>query len=1040
MTGEPAAATSDKMKVFISYSRDDVNFADQLVLALKDRGFEPLLDRHDIDSGEEWRPRLGGLLLSCDTVVFVLTENSAGSPVCEWEVEEAIRLGKRMIPVVPREIDGVEPPIALAGLNWIHFYSDEKLPGSGFYDGLRKLDHALRVDTEWLRIQTRLSERATEWSHQRNEDLLLRGLALSEAEVWLGKAPVGTTAPPLINEYLTASATYEARRNAEAKARIFEREEVVQRAETAVRDKEIAAARLQATLADKVRVDRRMRSLSYFSLLLGVVLALGAGAAAWFLSDQHVASAERTSVLYSQAASVLSDEGDNAKAMLMAISGDPLAQRGPIETGLRPQGYYEGRSALERGYASNRLIRSFPGHKASVGSVVFSKDGALILTGALDGDARLFRADTGALIATFDGGENAGPVTAAFSGDEKQVVVAKSTGEVSTWDIANRSIVDTKSFFTQELFGAPVLSSDGSHIVAATYQNVVEVWSIADSRRVKTITYENGQAILAQAFSPDNQLVVLGMTGAHAEIWSLTGISNAPLETFVFDDLSNKAVIEIAMSPDMTRVIAAVEDGAVFGFVRETPSPFPTDILSDSSATPLALAFSPDGRRLLQMSADGFARIWDLDSGMVAARMRVVDAGTFGEGSGAFSPDGSRILTGTLGTVQLWRADTGTALVALTENGGEVNSVAFSPDGSLALTGGADGNARLWDVATGKPAGPVLTGRGDAIHAVTFSPDGKLALTGSDTRDLRAGNVRLWNAVTGARGNILSGHSQPVLSVAFSNNGAQTAAGSQDGKVRIWTLNTQASIEFDAHSKQPINSVAFSRDGSRLLTASSDGTAKLWRISDQVLLATYKVGDKVWAAAFSPNEQYVATGSTGGVAILWPTSGGDRIRTYAGHSNNVSSLAFSPDGSLILTGSMDGTAMLWRTNQDHPAAAFTGHTGAVRSVAFSPDGKRVMTGSLDGTARIWAIDPFLFAPPEEQQRLACEKLSELGVSKFEEADFKRFPILTIEPPHPCEAEWKAAALPAVTLTKPPPPTPANPPKPELRPATTAPQP
>ncbi|MDP3738680.1 MAG: TIR domain-containing protein [Hyphomonadaceae bacterium] len=1039
MTGEPAAATPDRMKVFISYSRDDVNFADQLVLALKDRGFEPLLDRHDIGSGEEWRPRLGGLLLSCDTVVFVLTENSAGSPVCEWEVEEAARLGKRMIPVVPQEIDGVAPPIALAGLNWIHFYSDDKLPGSGFYDGLRKLDQALRVDTDWLRVQTRLSERATEWSRQFNEDLLLRGLALSEAEVWLGRAPAGTAAPPLINEYLTASATAEARRNAEAKARIFEREEALQRAEAAVRDKEIAAARLQATLAEKVRIDRRMRSLSYFSLLLGLVLALGAGAAAWFLSDQHVASAERTSVLYAQAASVLSDEGDNAKAMLMAISGDPLAQRGPIEKGLRPQGYYEGRAALERGYASNRLIRAFPGHTESAGSVVFSEDGALVLTGSLDGDARLFRADTGALIATFDGGDKAGAATAMFSADEKQVVVARSDGEISIWDIANRSVADRRAFFTQDLFGMPVLSADGTHVVAATYQNVVEVWSVADSRRIKTITYEGGQAIRAHAFSPDGQFVLLGMTGAHAEVWSLTGVSNSPVETFNFDDLTNKAVVQIAMSPDMRHVIAATEDGGVFGFEREAPSPFPADILSDSSAAPLALAFSPDGRRLLQMSADGFARVWDLDADVVAARFRVGETGVFGEGSAAFSPDGAQILTGTLGAVQLWRADTGTALAVLNENGGEVNSVAFSPDGSLALTGGADGNARLWDVATGKPAGPVLTGRGDAIHAVAFSPDGKLALTGSDARDVRAGNVRLWNAVTSARGNILSGHNQPVLSVAFSSIGTQTAAGAQDGKVRIWTLNTQASVEFDAH-KQAVNSIAFSRDGSRLLTGSSDGTARLWRISDQVLLATYKAGDKVWAAAFSPNEQYVLTGSTGGVAILWPIGGGERVRTYAGHSNNVSSLAFSPDGSLILTGSMDGTAMLWRTDQDRPTAAFTGHTGAVRSVAFSPDGKRVMTGSLDGTAKIWAIDPFLFAVPEEQQRLACEKLSQLGVNRFEEIDFKRFPILTIERPRPCEVEWKTAAQPAVAPANPSPPSPAKQPGPELRPATTAPQP
>jgi len=37
-------------------------FADQLVLALEDKGFDALLDRHDIDAAEKWKDRLGALL------------------------------------------------------------------------------------------------------------------------------------------------------------------------------------------------------------------------------------------------------------------------------------------------------------------------------------------------------------------------------------------------------------------------------------------------------------------------------------------------------------------------------------------------------------------------------------------------------------------------------------------------------------------------------------------------------------------------------------------------------------------------------------------------------------------------------------------------------------------------------------------------------------------------------------------------------------------------------------------------------------------
>ena len=125
----------ERLKVFVSYSRADVTFADQLVRMLEDEGFAPIIDRHDIDPAEKWKERLEALLCSCDTIVFILTETSAGSPVCGWEVDEAERIGKRMIPITISDIAGVEPPPQLAGLNYIYFYANPDKPGSGFYDG-----------------------------------------------------------------------------------------------------------------------------------------------------------------------------------------------------------------------------------------------------------------------------------------------------------------------------------------------------------------------------------------------------------------------------------------------------------------------------------------------------------------------------------------------------------------------------------------------------------------------------------------------------------------------------------------------------------------------------------------------------------------------------------------------------------------------------------------------------------------------------------------------------------------------------------------
>ena len=129
----PDSPDRGKLRVFISYSRDDLYFADQLDDALNACGFECVIDRHGISGGEDWKRRLGNLISEADTVVFVLSPTSARSEICDSEVEEATRLGKRILPVICRPLEGASPPPRLRERNYIFFYDDPKAaPGSGF--------------------------------------------------------------------------------------------------------------------------------------------------------------------------------------------------------------------------------------------------------------------------------------------------------------------------------------------------------------------------------------------------------------------------------------------------------------------------------------------------------------------------------------------------------------------------------------------------------------------------------------------------------------------------------------------------------------------------------------------------------------------------------------------------------------------------------------------------------------------------------------------------------------------------------------------
>jgi TIR domain len=144
------AGTGEKLKVFISYSRkDSAAFVDELVLGLEDRGFAPILDRHDIKPGEPWEARLGGLIEQSDTVVFVVSPEAVKSDRCGWEIDKALALSKRLLPMIYKSVPDAEIPSKLSALQFIRFDT-----APGVMRPLRELADALRVDLQWIREHT----------------------------------------------------------------------------------------------------------------------------------------------------------------------------------------------------------------------------------------------------------------------------------------------------------------------------------------------------------------------------------------------------------------------------------------------------------------------------------------------------------------------------------------------------------------------------------------------------------------------------------------------------------------------------------------------------------------------------------------------------------------------------------------------------------------------------------------------------------------------------------------------------------------------
>ena len=196
-TSTRSASATKRSKVFISYSRKDSAFAGNLLAKLNSRGFEAYLDSRDILPGEPWQERLAELIRIADTVVFIISPNAIASKICAWEVEESLRAGKRLLPVVLERTQQDVPP-DLRRLNYIFF------DNGGFFTrrrafnvALEQLIRALDTDIGWIREHTRLSELARRWRESGEpSSAILRGQAIAAAEQWLVLAPSSREVSP----------------------------------------------------------------------------------------------------------------------------------------------------------------------------------------------------------------------------------------------------------------------------------------------------------------------------------------------------------------------------------------------------------------------------------------------------------------------------------------------------------------------------------------------------------------------------------------------------------------------------------------------------------------------------------------------------------------------------------------------------------------------------------------------------------------------------------------------------------------------------
>jgi len=289
------------------------------------------------------------------------------------------------------------------------------------------------------------------------------------------------------------------------------------------------------------------------------------------------------------------------------------------------------------------------------------------------------------------------------------------------------------------------------------------------------------------------------------------------------------------------------------------------------------------------------------------------------------------------------------------ENTERINNMDFSPSGDLLISSAEDDQIVIYDCEKGtskrtlnsKKYGVDLIhfthAKNTAIHASTKIDDTIRYLSLHDNKYLR----------------YFPGHMKKVTTLCMSPTDDSFLSGSLDKTLRLWDLRSPNCQGLMHVNGKPVAS--FDPEGLIFAVGVNNDSVKLYdlRSFDKGPFITFKFGnekDNEWASLkFSPDGRTIMICSYGSAIKLVDAFHGSPLQTFAGHINNKNlhlEASFSPDSQFVFSGSSDGNIHVWNAETGYKVCSLNGeHPGPVQCVQFNP--KYMMMASACSNMSFW---------------------------------------------------------------------------------------